>query len=443
MASDNSNRENTTETANIFPQTSSIGYDSPNTPFYNTANQFQGNQILASTQNDGEHNNDQEDMATNMNTRNRSNSVTAILEQLQDQRNSDQRANDIRITNLNHTMTRRLENIEKYLHESINALKGQLSNMTAGRQDSYTGSYRATPPPATRSTHGDEIPTEYQGDERRSDINNQGRLQRNPDPSAWGAPKLISPTYSGNTSERPIRFVEDLKQYKNALGPRYDFKIIVTQSLTGIAADWWKLAAYECSQWQNFEEQFIKRFWNDDIQFSAKEKLEFGWHNPEGKQKRLAYALNALGIAREIRPPWSEQEITKKLSRHFSEDIRSAVVSRQINRTSDFLDLLAAFDQMGPLNSQRRKGEQKTYAATPQDKTKTQHPYDQSGKNATTRPPNEHRTWDNRNTRKDRDNQAKIRTITTEEEKDGEPEKENATENQAENEEPSPPEITN
>ena len=86
-----------------------------------------------------------------------------------------------------------------------------------------------------------------------------------------------------------------------------------------------------------------------------RENLDFGYHNSESKQKRLTYAINLIGITKELRPALSDSQIINKLSQNFTDEIRSAVIERGMNSLPIFLDLLEKFDQAGPLNYQRQR----------------------------------------------------------------------------------------
>ena len=55
--------------------------------------------------------------------------------------------------------------------------------------------------------------------------------------------------------------------------------------------------------------------------------------------------------AKDLIPPPSENEIVSKLSRHFHDDIRTAIIIRNVKTYESFFELLDAFDQAGPSNS--------------------------------------------------------------------------------------------
>ena len=54
--------------------------------------------------------------------------------------------------------------------------------------------------------------------------------------------------------------------------------------------------------------------------------------------------------AKDLIPPPSENEIVSKLSRHFHDDIRTAIIIRNVKTFENLIELLDAFDQAGPSN---------------------------------------------------------------------------------------------
>ena len=107
----------------------------------------------------------------------------------------------------------------------------------------------------------------------------------------WGAPKLISPTFRGITTDRPMRYLHELNQHREALGQRYNFRILIEQSLSGLAKEWWTIVGQSIEMWKDFTLQSRRRFWNDKVQYTIRKILDFGYHNIASKQKRLTYVL--------------------------------------------------------------------------------------------------------------------------------------------------------
>ena len=58
-----------------------------------------------------------------------------------------------------------------------------------------------------------------------------------------------------------------------------------------------------------------------------------------------------INNAKDFIPPPSENEIVSKLSRHFHDDVRTAIIIRNVKTFENLIELLDAFDQAGPSNT--------------------------------------------------------------------------------------------
>ena len=72
---------------------------------------------------------------------------------------------------------------------------------------------------------------------------------------------------------------------------------------------------------------------------------------PNGNLSRVEYAIKMINNANDLIPPTSENEIVSKLSRHFHDDVRTAIIIRNVKTFEDLMELLDAFDQAGPSNT--------------------------------------------------------------------------------------------
>lgn len=332
------------------------------------------------------------------------NSLTEWMKAIEDIRRADAIAIERRFNTFNEITTKRLDNIQNATQDSLRLFQAELKDIRSllmhGIRNSESHSYPGTNPdndagPLRSNFHADirtstnrnstviESDAEHRTlnshdyhidnyfTDRRED-NRVSSIPSNPyhapqlcytnerssvADKVWGAPKLTAPIFKGNNGERPMRFLQEFKKYCETLGPRYDFRALAEQSLCQIAREWWSLVEIEIRNWTDFEYYFTRRFWNEDIQHQVRESLEYGWYNPESKQKRFAYAIHLIGIARELTPRLTEEQIIKKLARHFTEEIRGAILARGIRTTTALLDFLETFDQGGAINSQRRRYE--------------------------------------------------------------------------------------
>ena len=77
---------------------------------------------------------------------------------------------------------------------------------------------------------------------------------------------------------------------------------------------------------------------------------------------RTEYTIRIYAEAKELRPSLSSIEIIQKLSRHFNEEIKYAIIGRGISRIEQLIELLENFDKIGPSNTikgERREVRQK------------------------------------------------------------------------------------
>lgn len=109
-----------------------------------------------------------------------------------------------------------------------------------------------------------------------------------------------------------------------------------------MARDWSDLIKDDTNNFQEFKQNFLKRFWNENTQFDIKKKIEFDIYQPHLKTSRVHYAISRINNAKDLE--MENLEIIKKLARHFSEDVRMATISRGTKTIDEFLELLEAFD---------------------------------------------------------------------------------------------------
>ena len=64
----------------------------------------------------------------------------------------------------------------------------------------------------------------------------------------------------------PIRYINQLKQYWEAVKPRdTDIHYLIERSLAGPPGDWWQIIKDDVNNFQTFLEKFLKRYWNEQV----------------------------------------------------------------------------------------------------------------------------------------------------------------------------------
>ena len=123
------------------------------------------------------------------------------------------------------------------------------------------------------------------------------------------------------------------------------------------AKKWWNLITTPDDNKITFRQKFINRFWNENIRYQISKNLEFGWYNPRGKSTRVVYVIKMTTNARDLIQPMPKPEIINKQSRHFTEEIRSAIIMRGIKEFELLLELIELLDNNAPLNQSNRSHE--------------------------------------------------------------------------------------
>ena len=85
--------------------------------------------------------------------------------------------------------------------------------------------------------------------------------------------------------------------------------------------------------------------------FQISSELQFGRYIPNNNLFKAEYAIKMINNAKDLIPPPSENEIVSKLSRHFHNDIRTAIIIRNIRTFENLIELLDTFHQAGPSNT--------------------------------------------------------------------------------------------
>ena len=169
--------------------------------------------------------------------------------------------------------------------------------------------------------------------------------------------KYVLPEYKGDTS--PIRYINAMRQYWRAVKPaESDTHYLIERSLTGSSGNWWQIIKEDVNDLVSFIENFSKRYWNEPMQLEIRRRLKFGCHQLGKGVSRVDYAISMYTEARELSPQPSVKEIIYKLARHFSEEIKYAIIGRGIAEMDQLIELLESFDNVGAINATRNEGKE-------------------------------------------------------------------------------------
>ena len=164
--------------------------------------------------------------------------------------------------------------------------------------------------------------------------------------------KISIPTFSDSHLDRPKYFLKNLFQYVEAAAvTSREIKFVLSQALKGPARDWWEHIEDSITGLQDFQKQFIKKYWSEQKQERVRRDLEFGFYNQSYSQSRSQYALQMYNDAMMLDEALSSKNIINKLSRHFDEIVREAVIGRAMETINELMQLLDNLDSGCVLNS--------------------------------------------------------------------------------------------
>lgn len=88
----------------------------------------------------------------------------------------------------------------------------------------------------------------------------------------------------------------------------------------------------------------------DTKQLKVKRDLEHGHYEEQQQMSRSEYVIQLYNQVTLLDEPPVEQVVVKSFSRHFDEQVHSAVLAQGIKTITGFIDLLDSLDQAGSLN---------------------------------------------------------------------------------------------
>lgn len=142
--------------------------------------------------------------------------------------------------------------------------------------------------------------------------------------------------------EYPMEFVKELEAIHREYYQDEDISWI-GRHLDGEAAIWWKLIRSEVNTFAQFQTAFMSKYWNQMIQETVRDKLEFGRYRPESGLSMTQYMERCILQNRQLIPPISDQHLIRKLANHYHRDIAVACITRGVRNITEFQNLLMEF----------------------------------------------------------------------------------------------------
>src|SRR5436190_13932404 len=161
------------------------------------------------------------------------------------------------------------------------------------------------------------------------------------------------PKFNGKLTN-PQGYLEKIKRsYENYKKYRYGgqedknkecLHEVISDSMEKSASQWWQLNKEKVTNWLSFEQIFLEKYWNKEIQNHLKQKIELERFRPGGYLNRTDYFLERILILKAMTPPLSETDIIDILAKHYEEVIQTARRVQNLNTITSFETFLQRED---------------------------------------------------------------------------------------------------
>jgi hypothetical protein len=126
------------------------------------------------------------------------------------------------------------------------------------------------------------------------------------------------PQFQGN-ERNPIEYLKEIQNLIDRKGQTIAgwniIKSEIKNSMHGGARKWWNEHKDQIHNLDDFEREFRKMYWDEDIIRRNKQDLEVGWYRGTGGE--LEYFWEKMAVARNLGSFESEEDIVNLLKRHF------------------------------------------------------------------------------------------------------------------------------
>ena len=143
------------------------------------------------------------------------------------------------------------------------------------------------------------------------------QIESNPRPQGMVIENAKNINFNGE-GEYPMEFVKELEAIHREYYLDDDISWI-GRHLDGEAAIWWKLVRSEVSTFAQFKTVFTAKYWNQMIQETIRDKLEFGRYRAESGLSMTQYMERCILQNRQLIPPISDQDVYKRQLPYFDE----------------------------------------------------------------------------------------------------------------------------
>lgn len=157
---------------------------------------------------------------------------------------------------------------------------------------------------------------------------------------------LIRP-FDGKPTSDPILFLKSLKKFINTQNMSIEYIFNAVRSiLIEDALLWFDLLENTVSSFEEFEQEFLNRFWGNSKQSCVLSKLFTGRYNNRNENSRVAYCARIFHELQYISPKLSEEDIIIHLAKHFGNQIYMQFLLNQRNTYNELIRTLKLYDEI-------------------------------------------------------------------------------------------------
>ncbi|XP_046393641.1 trichohyalin-like [Ischnura elegans] len=166
-------------------------------------------------------------------------------------------------------------------------------------------------------------------------------------PTAVGAVQMKIPSFDGRHNARPMRYLQELREYWEMYRLTEDDALrVVRQGMIGKAGEWFAATQHLYGDFATFRTMFQEQYWGEERQIEVRRALETGKYPDDDRQTRVEYATSKISVAKELRPPIDDKSLVYLLRQHFGVEVSVGMVSHNVSSLQQFLALLARYDRI-------------------------------------------------------------------------------------------------
>lgn len=164
--------------------------------------------------------------------------------------------------------------------------------------------------------------------------------------------KLEKPSFSAALFDRPKTYLKQLRDYlRETHVLDEEIKIVIGQTLSGPASDWWEHVAESVTNYESFRLKFEEKYWNPTIQDKVISELQNGYYKADLNLTRSEYVIRLNNKIKQISTPIEERRVVEYFSYHFDTIVNQAIIVQKVNNINELCNLLDSLDFERKLNS--------------------------------------------------------------------------------------------